>query len=209
MQRPKRSARLTGIGLGITLLGSGSTLGGATWEEKSFVGHTRYRVTVEDGVETIEGEARASASLYYRRQPIDLTRTPVLHWRWKVSTVYGGDFDERTKAGDDYPARLYVAVKTGFFPWQTRAINYVWSSKQPLGATWPNAYTDKTQMVAVAAGADDLGRWRAQQRDVVADFKRYFDLDVTELAGYAVMVDGDNTGNGATAWFTDIHFAAE
>ena len=41
------------------------------------------------------------------------------------------------------------------------------------------------------------------------DFKQYFGIDVTSLNGYAVMVDGDNTGESATGWFADIAFSEE
>ncbi len=186
-----------------------ASAGQAAWDERSFVGHTRYTFIQENGTETIKGETAGTASVLYRRDKVNLTETPVLRWRWKINNTYGSEINEQSRDGDDYPARLYVVVKTGLFPWQTLAVNYVWSSSGQVGDTWPSAYTEKSQMVAVQAGERNVGRWLSEERNVVADFKRLFDVDVSTLDGYAIMVDGDNTGRSATAWFSQIRFGKE
>ncbi|MEH6652456.1 MAG: DUF3047 domain-containing protein [Motiliproteus sp.] len=179
------------------------------WDERSFVGHTQYSFYRQDGKEIIKGESSGTSSILYRRSLIDLTQRPVLRWRWKIKNTYGVDINEQSREGDDYPARLYVVVKTGLFPWQTLAVNYVWSSSGQVGDTWQSAYTEKSQMVALRAGDHHVGRWLSEERNVVADFKRLFDIDVSTLEGYAVMVDGDNTGSSGAAWFSDIRFEEE
>lgn len=186
-----------------------ASAGQTAWDERSFVGHTRYTFIQENGIETIKGETAGTASVLYRREKVNLTETPVLRWRWKINNTYGSEINEQSRDGDDYPARLYVVVKTGLFPWQTLAVNYVWSSSGQVGDTWPSAYTEKSQMVAVQAGERNVGRWLSEERNVVADFKRLFDVDVSTLDGYAIMVDGDNTGRSATAWFSQIRFGKE
>ncbi|WP_421865874.1 DUF3047 domain-containing protein [Motiliproteus sp.] len=176
------------------------------WEEESFVGNTRYTITEQDGVEVIKGEAKGTASLLYRRQQIDLQKTPVVSWRWKINDIYRHGISEKSREGDDYPARIYVVVRNGWLPWQTLAINYVWSSSGVKGDHWPSPYTEQSHMVAVDAGDARVGSWVALKRDLVEDFKQYFGEDVAELDGYAVMVDGDNTGSQGTAWFSAIRF---
>lgn len=175
------------------------------WKERSFKGNTDY---AHDG-KGIRGETNGAASVLYREDKIDLTKTPVLHWRWKISNTYGTEHDERAKSGDDYPARLYVVVKTGFLPWQTLALNYVWSSNQPVGDYWPNAFTDKAMMIVVDSGDDNANLWQRHQRNVAEDFQTYFGVAADKLDGYAIMVDGDNTGKSATAWFDGIEFLAD
>ncbi|WP_165840045.1 DUF3047 domain-containing protein [Motiliproteus coralliicola] len=176
------------------------------WEEESFVGNTCYTITEQDGVEVIKGEADGTASLLYRRQQIDLQKTPVVSWRWKINDIYHHGISEKSREGDDYPARIYVVVRKGWLPWQTLAINYVWSSSGVKGDNWPSPYTEQSRMVAVDAGNARAGSWVELRRDLVKDFKQYFGEDVTELDGYAVMVDGDNTGSSGTAWFSAIRF---
>jgi len=175
------------------------------WKERSFDGNTDYS---HDGT-AIRGETRGTASVLYKEEKIDLSKTPVVNWRWKISNTYGTEHNEQSKSGDDYPARLYVVVKTGFLPWQTLALNYVWSSNQPVGTSWKNAFTDKAVMVVLDSGEENLNLWQSHSRNVIEDFKTYFGEEVDTLDGYAIMVDGDNTGQSATAWFDAIEFTGE
>ncbi|MCR8923650.1 DUF3047 domain-containing protein [Dasania sp. GY-MA-18] len=179
----------------------------AGWQQRSFVGHTQYRLEQQQGREVILAHSQGTASMLYKEQSIDLRSTPVVRWRWKVAAVYGR-FNEREKSGDDYPARFYVVCKTGPLPWQTLALNYVWSSNGLVGERWPNAYTSKAMMIVLRAGAAQVGQWQWEQRNLRADFKQAFGVDVNHLDGYAIMVDGDNTGSTGTAWFGDISFSA-
>lgn len=178
------------------------------WDERSFKGNTDYQLEEDNGVRVLRGETRGQASILYREQKVDLESTPIVEWSWKVNGTYPG-IDERSRNGDDFPARLYVVAKTGFLPWDTVALNYVWSSQSPLGEAWPNPFTDKAHMVVVQTGEEHVGDWVGQRRNVAEDFRQYFDIDVSKLSGYAVMVDGDNAQRDGTAWFGEIRFSAE
>lgn len=178
-----------------------------SWEEESFSGNTLYELVNENGSTVLKATANKSASVLIKRQSIDLTNTPWLDWSWKIDSVYEG-INELTKAGDDFPARLYVTARTGFLPWEVIAINYVWSSDQTVGTSWMSPFTKKSVMVAVQSGSDHSGEWIAQRRNVAEDFKTLFNTDITELVGYAVMVDGDNSSQVGAAYFGDIRFSA-
>ncbi len=178
------------------------------WREKSFSGNTQYSMeTIGDSL-VIKGQTDGSASALYRDVKIDVTFTPFLSWQWKVSNVFDNT-REKQKKGDDFPARLYVVYQKGFFKWSTVAINYVWSSQHSVGESWNSAYTNKAKVVVLQTGASSAGTWAYEKRNVIDDFKQYFDIDVTRLNGYAVMVDGDNTGGSATGWFANIAFSEE
>jgi len=178
------------------------------WQEKSFVGNTQYEIQGENGISVLKATAINTASVLYRQESIDLINTPWLDWYWKIDSIYT-DIDEATKSGDDFPARLYVTAKTGSLPWQTIAINYVWSSGQPKDTVWFNPYTKKSIMVAVQGGNTSVGQWVNQRRNVAEDFKKLFNIDVKKLSGYAVMVDGDNSSQSGTAYFGNIEFVAD
>jgi len=177
------------------------------WREKSFSGFTTYELHNDAGINILKATANNTASVLYRQDTIDLTYTPWLEWSWKIESIYN-DINETSKAGDDFPARLYVTAKTGALPWQTIAINYVWSSNLPKGSSWENPYTNKSTMVSVQSGNKWVGQWVNQRRNVAEDFKRFFDVDIKELTGYAVMVDGDNSSQSGTAFFGNIEFVA-
>lgn len=180
----------------------------SNWQERSFVGNTEYDIVDDHGVAVLRGRTDGQASVLYRKKQIDLTETPWLKWSWKVSRIYS-DIDEQARSGDDYPARLYVVAKTGLFPWNILSINYVWSSTSPIDSDWKNPYSDKAAMIAVQSGQAQVGNWTEQRRNVAEDFQRVFGQRVNRIQGFAIMVDGDNTGQMATAWFGNIEFTRQ
>ena len=188
----------------VPLLVDGSLAG---WEARTFNGETRYGSIVEDGHGAVRADAEASGSGLFRTIRIDLKQTPVLAWRWRVAGTLG-DIDETQRSGDDYAARVYVVASHPLFFWRTRAISYVWASRQPTGGEWPNAYTAQAKMVALRSGDAEAGRWVMERRDVRADFVRLFGEDVGSIDAVAIMTDTDDTGTRATAWYADLRFVA-
>ena len=177
------------------------------WNTKIFAGKTDYALVADDGRQVLLADSRSSASGLYREMTIDLKQTPLLNWSWKVNNLLTGN-NERNKSGDDYPARLYVVFSGGLRFWRTRAINYVWSSNQPAGSEWPNAFTSNARMIAVRGGGELRDQWVQEQRDVLADYRRLFGEEPGEIAAIALMTDTDNTGLSVRAWYGDIWFSA-
>lgn len=178
-----------------------------SWPTRSFAGETGYRVIERDGTQLLQASAQRQASAKYLERSINLDKTPYLHWCWQVSGIYPS-LDETQKAGDDYPARVYVARKTGLLPWQVESINYVWASNQPAGADWPNAFTSRAQLLALQSGEARVGEWVAEVRNIRDDYQRLFDSRPESIDGLALMTDGDNAGGNATAWFTQLGLSA-
>lgn len=178
------------------------------WQTKVFSGKTSYALRKEDGRTVLRADSHAAASGLYRETSIDLRRTPILNWTWKVDNILTGN-DERTKAGDDYSARIYVVFSGGAMFWRTRAINYVWSNKQPVGSNWLNAFTSNAGMIAVESGVSRTGQWIQINRDVLADYRKIFGEEPGAVDAVAIMTDTDNTGAAATAWYGDIWFTAK
>jgi len=177
------------------------------WQNKTFKGETRYTFDDKTGQRALFADSQGAASGLYREIRVDLNRTPWLNWSWRVDKVLNG-VDERSKAGDDYPARVYVVVSGGAAFWKTRSLVYVWSSNQPVGATWNNAFTSNARVMALRSGTKDAGRWVSEKRDIRADFRQLFGEDIDAIDAVALMTDTDNSGQSATAWYGDIYFTA-
>lgn len=178
------------------------------WQVRQFSGTTHYVLGEDQGRRALRADSRAAASGLFREIEVDLAATPYLHWSWKVDDVLDGN-DERSRAGDDYAARIYVVFSGGLWFWRTRAVNYVWSSHQHIERTWLNAYTGDARMIAVESGATHAGKWIHERRDVRADYRRLFGEEPGRIVAVALMTDTDNTGASAGAWYGDIWFAAE
>lgn len=218
----------SGIVLGaLVLLGAAPSLNDAGlpkgWEPMTFKKierHTEYAWSKKDKAIHAKSAASASGLIYRLSGPVDARQR--LRWRWKVSgTLKKGD--AKKKSGDDYPARLYVTFKYdqkkaglrmrakyalakalyGEYP-PHAGINYLWANKLPRGESISNAYTNRVRMVAVRSGDEDAGRWIAEERNILEDYRRLFGEEPPPLAGIAIMTDTDNTGETVEAWFADI-----
>ena len=64
--------------------------------------------TVKDGVPSMRFETHDGASMLFRSVDIDLATYPMLAWRWYIESPIRSPLDERTREGDDHPARLFL-----------------------------------------------------------------------------------------------------
>lgn len=187
---------------------------------------TQYRIARVDGIVAIEGNADKSMALLARPLTIDLAATPVLCWRWRIDAPVAAA-DMRTKKGDDYAARVYVAfdIPNDALSGSTKlklsiarrlfgaavpdaALNYVWDNRNPVGTRIRSAYTDRAHLVVAETGSGRAGRWVTERADVAADFARAFPNVPGKPIQIAVAVDTDNTGSSARGAFADLHFVA-
>jgi len=177
------------------------------WQEKSFSGSTDYQFVTVKNKSVLRAESNGSASGLFYEKEIDLKKTPVINWSWKVDKVLKG-LKETTKKGDDYPARVYVVFSGGIFFWKTRAINYVWSNNQKIGTTWPNAYTGNAQMIAIRTGETRAGQWINEKRNIREDYKQLYGEDIDSADAIAIMTDTDNSGGHAVSYYGDIYLSS-
>ena len=178
------------------------------WEEKEFKGKTDYSIAYVEARKVLVAKSSASASAMFREIEIDLEKTPWLNWTWRIEDTLGA-IDEKSKEGDDYPARVYVVISGGIFFWKTRALNYVWSNNQPVGSYWPNAYTSNAVMLAVESGRKNLGKWLYNKRNVREDLRKLFGKEIRYIDAVAIMTDTDNAGGKAESYYGDIYFTKE
>lgn len=167
------------------------------WQSKEFSGNSSYSVVSSSRQQApyLVGSCRAgNASGLFLEDEIPITPTTKLRWRWRIPATLPTNPNEKTKAGDDFSARVYVIVKRGFFNLSSRAINYVWSSQDAIGEHWPNPFTKNAHMVVVSDNTTPIGQWQAISRNIQRDFRRYHGIDITEIDSLAIMVDCDNHG---------------
>lgn len=187
--------------------------------------HTAYELVKDGDTVVMRARSEASASGIVRELRIDPRQYPVVRWRWKIGNLLEKS-DIRSKQGDDYPARLYITfeyepdkVSFGrrtqyrlgrllFGDIPIAALNYVWDGKAPAGTVVDNAYTDFAKMIVVRSGAQGVGTWVEEERNVYEDYKHAFGGEPPMIKGVAIMTDTDDTGESASAYYGDIVFEA-
>lgn len=201
----------------------------AGWQPYSVradVPRTRFELAEVDGRLALRARAAASASALVHRLDADPARTPRLVWQWRVDSLVEGA-DLTRKSGDDFPARLYVlfdrdraALSFGERTWRAlaklvygeepplAALCYVWDNRHPVGSSVWSAYTERVRVIVVESGAERLGQWVAEERDLAEDYRRAFGAEPPRIVGVVVAADTDNTGATTQAFFGDIQLGA-
>jgi hypothetical protein len=83
---------------------------------------------------------------------------------------------------------------------------YIWENRAPVGRVIDNLHTARIKMIVADTGAENLGRWRSETRNVYEDFKRAFGEEPPPIRSIGIMTDSDNTGTDAEAYYGDILF---
>lgn len=149
-----------------------------------------------------------TASMLYRKFRVDLEKTPYLNWQWQVSNTLG-DINEQTRSGDDYAARIYIAIKPAALEIVPRALTYVWASNKNQFSSWPNAYTENVKMLALQSGEQRANEWIQEKRNLKDDLQKHFNEDIRWVEGIAIMSDTDNSGGSTSAGYKTIYFSAD
>jgi hypothetical protein len=192
---------------------------------------TSYEPMSAGGLDAVRATSACAASgLVFPLDGFDLARTPVLRWRWRIDEALappatGAATDVRTKAGDDFPARVYVlfrfdAAQAGLAERARHALastfrsdevpgaafSHVIAPHEPAGAHWGNPYAAASKMVS--RGALAPGTWREESADVEADYRALPGGAPPPALGLALMTDTDDGCGRAVAWYAGFRFTA-
>ncbi len=109
---------------------------------------------VKDGVSSMRFETHDSGSMLFRDVDIDLAAYPMLAWRWYIELPIRSPLDERTREGDDHPARLFLLFATD--GGEKRAMEVIWGNRLKPG---DYKYIGGFPHFVANAGEERTGRW--------------------------------------------------
>ena len=178
--RKLRAGAVASLLLAFAATGAAETVGVlrdgdvTAWEEKVFSGRTTYETVRKDGRDVVRATSDGTASGLYFRQRIDLEKTPILRWTWRVEGTLG-DIDERTRAGDDYSARVYVIRSHPVLLWKTPGGELRLGQRETGGRYMAERlYRRFEKRRGPHRGHRRAGQWVDERRDVRADFRALF-----------------------------------
>jgi hypothetical protein len=116
---------------------------------------------VKDGVPSMRFETHDSASMLFRQVDIDLAAYPMLAWRWLIELPIRSPLDERTREGDDHPARLFLRFVTD--RGEKRAMEVIWGNRLKPG---DYKYIGSFPHFVADAGDDRIGHWLDERIDL-------------------------------------------
>jgi hypothetical protein len=185
---------------------------------------TSYQLATIAGSGAIEARVDNSMALLARPIRVDLAQTPMLCWQWRIDAVVPRG-DIRTKRGNDFAARVYVAfampasalsasakMKLSIarsllgMPVPDAALTYVWDKDSRIGLAMRSPYSDRQQLIVAESGNAHARQWVSERADVAADFNRAFEGKPGRPVELAIAADGDNTRAAGRAAFSNLHF---
>ena len=168
--------------------------------------YTSYTLGSNANGNYLKAEANGQASGLGKEILINLNETPYINITWKVEKDLTG-INEKTKKGHDYAARVFVIKKTGATALSNRAINYIFSSNENIGDSWPSPFTKKSIDYVLSTTIKNNNEWVTVKSNVKEDFLELHNLEVNELNGVAIMTDTDNSKLTAISYYQNIFFS--
>jgi len=161
-----------------------------------------YSVQEEGGNKFLHADARAIGIQIGIEKKWELKSFPILSWRWRP-WVFPEGTDERKKSGNDNVLSVYVVFGGWPIP---QGIKYVWSDTLPAGSVLDSPHSSRTKIVVLRSGRALRGEWLAEERDVLADYRKLFgDSHAAPVAsGILLLTDSDSTQTRSAGDYDDI-----
>ena len=175
------------------------------WQPKEARAREIYRVLEQDGVRFVRATAESTGLQMGKEFAWDLTRHPILTWRWRPQ-VFPTGADEREEKRNDSVLGVYAVFPHG--PMSVKTVKYIWSLLAPVGTT-ASASFGLTRMIVLRSGKPADLEWVAETVNVAEDYQRLFNERPPRPRGIAVLTDADNTKSRAVGDYTDFRVCAQ
>ncbi len=184
--------------------------------------YSSYTIESNNDNSYLKAESNDSISAVFHQQEFDVYRYPIVRWRWKVENIYKNG-DAKTRAGDDYPLRVYILFKIDtekFSFWQKIKYNsikmiyggypphstlcYIWANKNHKEMYLSSTYNKMVKLVLLQKGGQHVGKWLTEEENVLEDYQQAFGNRPPKMASIAVINDSDNTGESSVSFLDFI-----
>ena len=120
----------------------------------------------------IDADRSTGAIMFDVYRYVDLNKTPVMRWRWRVNKLAPGA-DGRLSDKDDQALVLYV----GFGSMIRKSVAYRWETETPQGSNGQVNYAGGMVRVAwfcLNNKETPLGQWVVSERNIAEDLRRAY-----------------------------------
>lgn len=167
---------------------------------------TEWRLAAIDDEIVIAATGDGSSSGIGRWVDIDTATCPALEWSWRVDALpEHADLTRRDR--DDVAASLILAFgdpSSMSNPRPVPTIRYVWSAAaNPVDAVVDSPFFPGTlRSIVVRSGADALGTWVTERRDLREDYRLAFGEPPAEaIQVFALFTDNDHLREPVKAYY--------
>ena len=178
------------------------------WQGQSW-GNPNYdffSIEADGPARVLHMKSQNDGSTINKELKLDLKPNCVMQWRWKAVVLPKGA-DSRKKETDDQGVQVYVTFPRFPQAVRSRIIGYVWDTTAPVGTIVKSEKAGTVTYVVVKSGAEGLGQWHTESRNVCEDFKKIYNEELNEPVGaVSVAIDSNDTRSTAESYVGDIVF---
>jgi hypothetical protein len=166
-----------------------------------------YSVRAEGEKRFLHADAKSVSVQIGCERKWSLKEFPLLTWQWRA-ILFPVNTNEREKRGNDSVLGLYAVF--GHMPF-IKAIKYIWSDTLPEGITFDSPSSSSAKIVVLRSGRALMGKWVAETRDVLADYRRFFGNGSKDPVadGLAILTDSDDSKSHAIGDYMAIEALAK
>jgi hypothetical protein len=167
-----------------------------------------FSIIEDEGRRALQLRSAGDHSTIAKRLHVDLERTPMLEWSWRVATLPAGA-DARRRETSDVAADVLVIWPRFPAMLRSRLIGYVWDASAPAGTVFKNPKTSTVTFVILQSGPANLGRWMTERRNVAEDYRRIHGDKLENPGAIALSIDSNDTHSSAESAVGAIAFTAD
>ena len=128
---------------------------------------------LEDGTTVLAIKCDKSTGGIIIAPPVNLKKTPIMRWRWRILS-YPKGADGRNPKKDDQPIGIYIGTNDGLF--KKKSVAYRWEDLTPKGFEGTTSYAGilTVHYITMRDSKTKPGEWITESRNVAEDFKRVY-----------------------------------
>lgn len=177
------------------------------WSRGGWRRQTEYSRAEMDGVPAIRAVGRNSGSALHRELRYRPADQPWLEWSWRVEKLQESA-DIRDARREDFGAAVSLIFgRPSLLRRNVPTLSYVWTNaKVQVGDVVASPHHQGTaQSIVLQAGAEKVGQWVGERRNVVEDYRRAFGADPPAYVEVvALWTDNDQTGDPVETYYGRI-----
>jgi hypothetical protein len=166
-----------------------------------------FTVVEDTGRRALSLRSRDEHSTIAREIRVDLEATPILEWRWKINELPAGA-DVRVRATSDLSAHVLVVWPRFPGVLRSRLLAYAWGTREPPARVERSRKTGTVTFFILRSGAEQVGRWIPERRDVAEDYRRAYGERPDNPRAIAISIDTNDTHGSAAGLIGSIAFVA-
>ena len=166
-----------------------------------------FVIAEDGGHRALSVRSRNEHSTIAREIQVDLDASPILEWSWKIVGLPAGA-DVRARATSDLTAHVLVVWPRVPEMLRSRIIAYAWGTSEPAGAVERSRKTRTVTFFILRSGAESVGHWVTERRDVVEDYRRVYGERPESPSAIGISIDTNDTHASAAGLIGPIAFTS-